>query len=103
MVRMSDCRMSGTAFGTIVLHITPEAAAGGPLALVQSGDRIRLSVKDRSLDLLVPADELEQRRAAWIAPAKPKRGWDRLIADQVLQADEGCDLAVMRAGAETGS
>jgi dihydroxy-acid dehydratase len=103
MVRMSDCRMSGTAFGTIVLHITPEAAAGGPLALVQSGDRIRLSVKDRSLDLLVPADELEQRRAAWIAPAKPKRGWDRLIADQVLQADEGCDLAVMRAGAGTGS
>ena len=53
MVRMSDCRMSGTAFGTIVLHITPEAAAGGPLALVESGDRIRLSVRDRSLDLLV--------------------------------------------------
>jgi dihydroxy-acid dehydratase len=97
MVRMSDCRMSGTAFGTIVLHITPEAAAGGPLALVESGDRIRLSVKDRSLDLLVAEDELVRRRALWAPPVKPKRGWDRLIADQVLQADEGCDLAVLRA------
>ncbi len=98
MVRMSDCRMSGTAFGTIVLHITPEAAAGGPLGLVQTGDRVRLSVKDRSLDLLVDAAELERRRAAWAPPAKPVRGWDRIIADQVLQADEGCDLAVMRPG-----
>ncbi len=98
MVRMSDCRMSGTAFGTIVLHITPEAAAGGPLGLVQSGDRVRLSVKDRSLDLLVDAAELERRRGAWAPPAKPVRGWDRIIADQVLQADEGCDLAVMRPG-----
>jgi dihydroxy-acid dehydratase len=97
MVRMSDCRMSGTAFGTIVLHITPEAAAGGPLGLVESGDRIRLSVKARSLDLLVSETELERRRTAWVAPVKPKRGWDRLIVDQVLQADEGCDLAVLRA------
>ncbi len=97
MVRMSDCRMSGTAFGTIVLHITPEAAAGGPLGLIESGDRVRLSVKDRSLDLLVPAAELQRRRATWAPPAKPKRGWDRLIVDQVLQADEGCDLAVLRA------
>lgn len=97
MVRMSDCRMSGTAFGTIVLHITPEAAAGGPLGLVESGDRIRLSVKDRSLDLLVPEAELARRRALWVAPAKPKRGWDRLIHEQVLQADEGCDLAMLRA------
>jgi dihydroxy-acid dehydratase len=97
MVRMSDCRMSGTAFGTIVLHITPEAAAGGPLGLVESGDRIRLSVKNRSLDLLVPEAELERRRAAWVPPAKPKRGWDRLIVEQVLQADEGCDLAMFRA------
>jgi dihydroxy-acid dehydratase len=98
MVRMSDCRMSGTAFGTIVLHITPEAAAGGPLGLVESGDRIRLSVKDRSLDLLVAPDALARRRAAWQPPAKPQRGWDRIIAEQVLQADEGCDLAVLRAG-----
>ncbi len=98
MVRMSDCRMSGTAFGTIVLHIAPEAAAGGPLALVESGDRIRMSVRDRKLDLLVDAATLEKRRAAWQPPATPRRGWDRLVAEQVLQADEGCDLAVMRSG-----
>jgi dihydroxy-acid dehydratase len=102
MVRMSDCRMSGTAFGTIVLHITPEAAAGGPLGLAESGDRIRLSVKARSLDLLVAPSEMERRRQAWKPPAKPARGWDRIIADQVLQADEGCDLAVMRPGASSG-
>jgi dihydroxy-acid dehydratase len=98
MVRMSDCRMSGTAFGTIVLHITPEAAAGGPLALVESGDRIRMSVARRSLDLLVDDAVLARRRAAWRAPAMPRRGWDRIVAEQVLQADEGCDLAVLRAG-----
>jgi dihydroxy-acid dehydratase len=98
MVRMSDCRMSGTAFGTIVLHITPEAAAGGPLGLIETGDRVRLSIANRSLDLLVSDAELERRRAAWSPPPKPVRGWDRLIADQVLQADEGCDLAVLRAG-----
>lgn len=96
MVRMSDCRMSGTAFGTIVLHITPEAAAGGPLALVETGDRIRLSVRDRRLDLLVAEETLAQRRAAWAPPALPARGWDRIVADQVLQADEGCDLGVLR-------
>jgi dihydroxy-acid dehydratase len=98
MVRMSDCRMSGTAFGTIVLHITPEAAAGGPLGLAESGDRIRLSVRERRLDLLVAPGVLDRRRAAWRPPPKPARGWDRIIADQVLQADEGCDLAVLRAG-----
>ena len=98
MVRISDCRMSGTAFGTIVLHVTPEAAAGGPLALVESGDRVRLSVRDRRLDLLVADDVLASRRAAWRPPATPKRGWDRLVAEQVLQADEGCDLSVLRAG-----
>ena len=96
MVRMSDCRMSGTAFGTIVLHITPEAAAGGPLALVETGDRIRLSVRNRSLDLLVDEAVLARRRAAWVPPAKAARGWDRLIQEQVLQADEGCDLAMLR-------
>jgi dihydroxy-acid dehydratase len=97
MVRMSDCRMSGTAFGTIVLHITPEAAAGGPLSLIESGDKVRLSVQRRSLDLLVSDVEMEKRRAAWTPPAKAKRGWDRLLQEQVLQADEGCDLALMRA------
>jgi dihydroxy-acid dehydratase len=96
MVRMSDCRMSGTAFGTIILHIAPEAAAGGPLGVVESGDRIRLSVQQRRLDLLVEAQTLERRRAAWRPPVRPARGWDRIVADQVLQADEGCDLAVLR-------
>ena len=100
MVRMSDCRMSGTAFGTIVLHITPEAAAGGPLGLCETGDRIRLSVKQRSLDLLVDDATLAKRRANWAPPPKPGRGWDRLIAEQVLQADEGCDLAIMRPAGE---
>jgi dihydroxy-acid dehydratase len=96
MVRISDCRMSGTAFGTIVLHVTPEAAAGGPLALAETGDRIRLSVRDRRLDLLVDAAELDRRRAGWSPPQRPARGWDRIVAEQVLQADEGCDLAVLR-------
>lgn len=96
MVRMSDCRMSGTAFGTIVLHIAPEAAAGGPLALAQSGDRIRLSVRERRLDLLVPEDELARRRAAWKPAPAPSRGWDKLVHDQVLQAPEGADLAFLR-------
>lgn len=96
MLRISDCRMSGTAFGTIVLHVTPEAAAGGPLALAETGDRIRLSVQRREIDLLVGDAELARRRAAWHPPEKPRRGWDRIMADQVLQADEGCDLAVLR-------
>ncbi len=96
MVRMSDCRMSGTAFGTIVLHITPEAGAGGPLALVETGDIIRMSVRERKLDLLVDDAELARRRASWRPPAVPARGWDRIMAEQVLQADEGCDLAVLR-------
>jgi dihydroxy-acid dehydratase len=96
MVRMSDCRMSGTAFGTIVLHIAPEAAAGGPLALAQSGDRIRLSVRERRLDLLVTEEELARRRAAWKPAPAPRRGWDKLVHEQVLQAPEGADLAFLR-------
>ena len=96
MVRMSDCRMSGTAFGTIVLHIAPEAAAGGPLALVETGDRVRLSVRERRLDLLVEEDELGRRRAAWRPPARPRRGWDRLVHDEVLQAPDGVDLGFLR-------
>ena len=92
MVRMSDCRMSGTAFGTVVLHIAPEAVAGGPLALVQTGDRIRLSVANRTLDLLVDAATLAERRASWAAPAAPKRGWDALVRREVTQAPQGADL-----------
>lgn len=97
MVRMSDCRMSGTAFGTIVLHIAPEASVGGPLALVETGDRIRLSVKNRTLDLLVDEAVLAQRRAAWAPAPAPKRGWDKLVHDQVTQAPQGADLAFLRA------
>jgi dihydroxy-acid dehydratase len=96
MVRISDARMSGTAYGTVVLHVTPEAAAGGPLALVRSGDRIRLSLRERRLDLLVDEPELARRRAGLRATAVPERGYRRLYAEQVLQADEGCDLAFLR-------
>ncbi len=99
MVRISDCRMSGTAFGTIVLHTTPEAAAGGPLALVETGDRLRLSVAERRLDLLLDEATLARRRALWQAPPLPPRGWDRLVAEQVLQADEGCDLGFLKPAA----
>jgi dihydroxy-acid dehydratase len=96
MVRISDCRMSGTAFGTIVLHVAPEAAVGGPLAFVRTGDRIRLSVKERRIDLLVPEAEMAARRAAWSPAPAPRRGWDRLVHDQVLQAPAGADLAFLR-------
>jgi dihydroxy-acid dehydratase len=96
MVRVSDARMSGTAFGTIVLHVAPEAAEGGPLALVRTGDRIRLSVKDRRIDLLVAEEELAARRAAWAPPPPARRGWDKLWQREVLQADEGVDFAFLR-------
>lgn len=93
MVRISDARMSGTAFGTIVLHITPEAANGGPLALVRNGDRIRLSARRKRLDLLVPEQVLDQRRnEARGAAAKPARGYRRLYHDCVLPASRGCDF-----------
>jgi dihydroxy-acid dehydratase len=99
MVRISDARMSGTAFGTIVLHAAPEAAVGGPLALVRTGDRIRLDADARRLDLLVDDAELARRRAAWRAPTPPpgaERGYLRLYLEQVLQADQGCDFAFCR-------
>jgi dihydroxy-acid dehydratase len=100
MVRISDARMSGTAFGTIVLHITPESAIGGPLALVKNGDLIRLDVAKRSLDLLVDSAELEKRRAALPPVATPdwaRRGYAHLFNATILQADEGCDFDFMRA------
>jgi dihydroxy-acid dehydratase len=97
MVRISDARMSGTAFGTIVLHVTPEAAAGGPLALVRNGDRIRLSVKERRVDLLVDETELARRRAELPARgATPERGYAKLYQDHVMQADAGCDFDFLR-------
>jgi len=92
MVRISDARMSGTAYGTIVLHVTPEAADGGPLALVRTGDRIRLSVRERRLDLMVDDAELSRRRASVPPPRSYERGYRRLYLEQVLQADEGCDF-----------
>ncbi len=93
MVRVSDARMSGTAYGTVVLHVAPEAAAGGPLALVQNGDMIELDVKKRRLHLDVTADELARRRKAWKGFQTPhKRGYAKLYVDHVLQADKGVDL-----------
>ncbi len=103
MLRISDARMSGTAYGTIVLHVTPEAADGGPLALVRTGDRIRVSVKDRRLDLLVGDAELARRRAAAAGPSAPApaRGYRKLYLDHVLQADLGCDFDFLRAAASS--
>src|SRR3989449_2609881 len=93
MVRVSDARMSGTAYGTVVLHVAPEAAAGGALALVENGDEIELDVAKRRLELLVPEDELAQRRRKWKEPEPPlARGYWRLYFDHVLQANEGADL-----------
>jgi dihydroxy-acid dehydratase len=92
MVRISDARMSGTAFGTVVLHVTPEASAGGPLALVRDGDRIRLDATARRIDLLVEDAELARRRTQWKPPEKPARGYGRLYVERVTQADKGCDF-----------
>ena len=107
MVRISDGRMSGTAYGTVVLHVAPEAAAGGPLGLVRTGDMIVLDVPGRRLDLDVPADELARRtpnEAMRSALAAPARGWERLYIDHVGQADTGADLdfLVGRSGDEVG-
>ena len=93
MVRISDARMSGTAYGTVVLHTTPEAADGGPLAVVQNGDMIELNVPERRMQLLISDEELKARLAKWIRPEPPlKSGYWKLYVDTVLQADEGCDL-----------
>ena len=99
MVRISDARMSGTAFGAIVLHVTPESAVGGTLALVQNGDRIRLDVPARKLELLVSDAELAERRKKWKAPKPRKddaRGYRKLFMEQITQADEGCDFAFLK-------
>jgi dihydroxy-acid dehydratase len=97
MVRISDARMSGTAAGTVVLHVAPEAAVGGPLALVRDGDEIVLDTDRGLLDLRVDPHELERRRAAWQPGPPPARGYDRLHHRHVLQAPEGCDLDFLRA------
>jgi dihydroxy-acid dehydratase len=93
MVRLSDARMSGTSYGTCVLHIAPESAEGGPLGLVRTGDLIELDVPGRTLNLLVGKEELAERRAAWRAPVERyARGYGRLFLDEITQADEGCDF-----------
>jgi dihydroxy-acid dehydratase len=97
MVRISDSRMSGTSYGTVVIHISPEAAAGGLLALVQNGDRIELDVARRRLELLVDSSELDRRRQSWSPPATPhRRGYPRFYIDHVLQAHEGADFDFLR-------
>jgi dihydroxy-acid dehydratase len=100
MVRVSDARMSGTSYGTCVLHVAPEAALGGPLALVRDGDLISLDVPNRRLDLLVDEATLAARRAQW-SPRKPmqERGWTGLYQRSVRQADTGCDLDFLERGA----
>ncbi len=97
MVRISDARMSGTSYGTVVLHVAPESAVGGPLALVRDGDEIELDVPHRRLTLRVPDDELARRRASWTPrPPHYERGYGRLFLDHVLQANEGCDFDYLR-------
>jgi dihydroxy-acid dehydratase len=103
MVRISDARMSGTSFGACVLHVAPESFIGGPLALVREGDRIELDIAARRLQLLVDDDELARRRAEWTAPPpRYQRGFGALFAQQVSQADEGCDFEVLVRPGETG-
>lgn len=93
MVRLSDARMSGTAYGTVVLHIAPESAIGGPFALIRTGDMIVLDVAARSLDLDIDAAEFERRRATWVPPTPHHdRGYGRLYLDHVQQADRGVDF-----------
>jgi dihydroxy-acid dehydratase len=93
MVRISDARMSGTSYGTVVLHVAPEAAVGGPLAFVETGDVIELDIPQRRLDLVVEPEELARRRARWQPPEPASaRGWTRMYVDHVQQADRGADL-----------
>lgn len=100
MVRISDARMSGTAFGTIVLHISPEAGIGGPLAAVRNGDRIRLSVKDKSIDLLVDDKTMAERLSKHKRPEAPNRGYRALYSKTVLQAPDGCDFDFLTASSD---
>ena len=100
MVRVSDARMSGTAYGTVVLHCSPESAVGGPLALVQDGDLIELDVSGRRIDLMVAAQEMERRRQNFVPPPLPERGWRQLYAQHVTQADQGADLDFLMPSSE---
>jgi dihydroxy-acid dehydratase len=96
MVRISDARMSGTAFGTVILHVSPESAKGGPLGLIRTGDEIRLSVRDRRIDAMVSGQDLENRRRE-IRPVRgAARGYAKLYADSVLGPEYGCDFDFLR-------
>jgi dihydroxy-acid dehydratase len=102
MLRISDARMSGTHYGSCVLHVSPEAAVGGPLALVRTGDLIELDLETRRLDMLVDDAELARRRAAWVAPVQPcERGYTRLYQQHVTQAHLGCDFDFLQGTAPT--
>ena len=93
VVRVSDARMSGTSFGTVVLHVAPESALGGPLSLVRTGDEISLDVETRRLDLLISDDEWERRQRAFSPPPPAfSRGYGKMYVEHVTQADEGCDF-----------
>ena len=97
MIRISDARMSGTSYGACVLHVAPEAAIGGPLCLVQTGDIIRVDVPNRSINMLVPDEELDRRRAAWVKPEPhATRGYVHMFLNHIEQADKGCDFDYLR-------
>ena len=104
LVRISDARMSGTAYGTIILHVSPESAIGGPLAAARSGDRIRLDTANRKLDLLVEDRVIQQRIEEW-KPRAPRyeRGYGQLFLRHVLQAEEGCDFDFLKGSSEVES
>jgi dihydroxy-acid dehydratase len=103
MVRLSDARMSGTSYGTCVLHVAPESFIGGPLALVQTGDEIRLDVPKRRIDLCVDDAELGRRKSNWSPPApRYGRGFGAIYSEHVTQANEGCDFAILRDGPAIG-
>jgi len=98
IVRISDARMSGTSFGTVVLHVAPESAIGGPLGIVRTGDEVTLDVANRTLNINLPAEEIAKRSASFVTP-KPHydRGYGRLFLEHVTQADEGCDFDFLKA------
>jgi len=102
MVRISDARMSGTSYGACVLHVAPESAVGGPLALVRDGDLISLNVPNRRIDLMVRSEELARRQAEWSAPApRYERGFGALYMKHITQADQGCDFDFLAGAAPT--
>jgi L-arabonate dehydrase len=104
MVRLSDARISGTSFGTIIVHVSPESAVGGPLAVVKTGDEIELDVPGRRLELLVPEMEIRKRLAAWSPPTPHyERGYGRMFLEHILQAHEGCDFDFLRGGDPAGA